>query len=253
MQAKILVIDDEEPICEILRFNLEKEGYEVDCAFSAEEALTMDLNPYDLFIVDIMMDKLTGFDFARKIKKIPALENKPLIFCSALNGEDEIVKGLNIGSDDYITKPFQVAPMMAKIRALLRRTTQQTHIQRPSLQMSVPQTSTHTIDPTTIPQKHEPDVVFHGLRINRDEKTCTLNGQPLKLTKTEYEILLFFLNHMNKIYSREEILHHVWGDKSNVTTRSVDTNITRLRTKLGDYKSNIVTRTGFGYGFQEEL
>lgn len=252
MQTKILVIDDEEPICEILRFNLEKEGYEVDCAYSAEEALSMDLTPYDLFIVDIMMDKLTGFDFARKIKKIPTLEHKPLIFCSALNGEDEIVKGLNIGSDDYITKPFQVAPMMAKVRALLRRTAHQSSAPAPiTSHQNVVQVP--VIEQTPIPQKHEPDIVFHGLRINRDEKTCYLNGQQLKLTKTEYEILLFFLSHMNKIYSREEILHHVWGDKSNVTTRSVDTNITRLRTKLGDYKGNIVTRTGFGYGFQEEL
>lgn len=252
MQTKILVIDDEEPITEILRFNLEKEGYEVDCAFSAEEALSMDLNPYDFFIVDIMMDKLTGFDFARRIKKIPALESKPLVFCSVLNGEDEIVKGLNIGSDDYITKPFQIAPMMAKIKAILRRTVQQpAHLHAvPNIQ---PTGLPTVVEPATIPHKHEPDVVFHGLRINRDEKTCYINGQQLKLTKTEYEILLFFLKHMNKIYSREEILHHVWGDKSNVTSRSVDTNITRLRNKLGDYKTNIVTRTGFGYGFQEEL
>ena len=122
MRTKILVIDDEESICEILKFNLEKEGYEADCAYSAEEALEMDLVPYQLFIVDIMMDRLSGFDFAKKLKNNPALEYKPIIFCSALNGEDETVMGLNIGADDYITKPFVISEVIARVKAVLRRT-----------------------------------------------------------------------------------------------------------------------------------
>lgn len=249
---KILVIDDEESLCEILRFNLTKEGYEVDCANSAEEALAMDLMPYNLFIVDIMMDKMSGFDFARKLKNNPHLESKPIIFCSALNGEDETVMGLNIGADDYITKPFQISAVIARVRAVLRRAglshpasaVQTTYVQQP-LQ---PQMASKTHE-----ERREPDVAYKNLRINQDEKACYLNGKQIKLTKTEFDMLQFFLSHKNKIYSRDEIIRHVWGDDIVVTTRAIDTNITRLRKKIENYGSNIVTRTGFGYGFQEEL
>lgn len=253
MQTKILVIDDEEPICDILRFNLIKEGYDVDCAYSAEEALSMDLTPYQLFIVDIMMDKLTGFDFARKLKNNPALENKPIIFCSALNGEDETVMGLNIGADDYITKPFKIGAVIARVRAVLRRANLDQPINR-TVAVTPHQVNIAPVHqtPETI-VRHEPDVVFRTLRINQDEKKCYLNGQPIKLTKTEFDLLLFFLTHKNKIYSRDEIIKHVWGPDIFVTTRACDTNITRLRKKIGSYTANIVTRTGFGYGFQEEL
>lgn len=253
MQTKILVIDDEEPICEILSYNLTKEGYEVDCAYSAEEALKMDLTPYQLFIVDIMMDKLTGFDFARKIKNNPLLEKKPIIFCSALNGEDETVMGLNIGADDYITKPFTIPVVLAHVRAILRRVGVQhpatTTFNAPTVQ-NVPNI---TPAPSHENAHHEPNIVYRTLRINQDEKTCYLNGKPIKLTKTEFDMLLFFLTHKNKIYSREEIIKHVWGDDVIVTHRAIDTNITRLRKKIENYEKNIVTRTGFGYGFQEEL
>lgn len=249
MQTKILVIDDEESICEILRFNLEREGYEVDCAYSAEEALRMDLTPYQLFIVDIMMDKMTGFDFARRIKNNPALEKKPIIFCSALDGENETVMGLNIGADDYITKPFKISVVIAHVRAVLRRAA----ANNPQPQVIV-QHDTPARTPETASQSHhEPDIVFRTLRINQDEKTCYLNGQPVKLTKTEFDLLLFFLNHRNKIYSRDDIIKNVWGTDIVVTKRAIDTNLARLRKKIGSYEANIVTRNGFGYGFQEEL
>ena len=253
MQTKILVIDDEEPLCEILRFNLTKEGYDVDCAFSAEEALAMDLTPYQLFIVDIMMDKLTGFDFARKIKNNPVLENKPIIFCSALNGEDETVMGLNIGADDYITKPFQIQPVIARVRAVLRRAGNHSAAHHHLNPVIAPHQSVQLVNSQEIAQRHEPDIVFKTLRINQDEKTCYLNGQPIKLTKTEFDMLLFFLTHKSKIYSRDEIRKNVWGDDVVVTSRAIDTNITRLRKKIENYGAHIVTRTGFGYGFQEEL
>lgn len=234
MRTKILVIDDEEALCEILKFNLEKEGYEVDMALSAEEALEMDLTKYHLFIVDIMMDRLSGFDFAKQVKDIPEVEETPIIFCSALVGEDDKVMGLNMGGDDYITKPFVINEVLARVRAVLRRS-------------HVSQQYAYNISKG----QQEPDINFKTLRINRNEKTCYLNGEPVSLTKTEFDILLFFLTHRGRIYSREEIIKAVWPDDVVVTNRTIDTNIARLRKKIEPYGSNIVTRLGFGYGFKE--
>lgn len=234
MRIKILVIDDEESICEILKFNLEKEGYEVDTAYSAEEALDRDLSGYSLFIVDIMMDRLSGFDFAKRIKNNDAIENTPIIFCSALSGEDDTVMGLNIGGDDYITKPFVISEVLARVRAVLRRS-HATKQWAYNVSKSI----------------YEPDITFKNLRINRNEKICYINGEAVALTRTEFDILLFFLTHRNRIYSREEIIQQIWAGNVVVTNRTIDTNITRLRRKLGEYGKNIVTRLGFGYGFKE--
>lgn len=235
MRIKILVIDDEESICEILKFNLEKEGYEVDTASSAEEALRTDLASYSLFIVDIMMDRLSGFDFAKRIKNIEAIENTPIIFCSALNGEDDTVMGLNIGADDYITKPFSIPEVIARVRSVLRRA-------QASRQL------TFTAPSRSI---YESDITYKSLRINRNEKACYINNQFVSLTRTEFDLLLFFLTHRNRIYSREEIIREVWDSDVVVTNRTIDTNITRLRKKLGEYGQYIITRLGFGYGFKE--
>lgn len=234
MQIKILVIDDEEYICEIMKYNLEKEGYAVDTAGSAEEALTMDLESYSLFIVDIMMECLSGFDFAKRLRSNAATEAIPIIFCSALNDEDDTVMGLNIGADDYITKPFAVGEVVARVRAVLRRSQVSARMQF---------NTSHGL--------YEPDIIFHTLRVDRNDKCCYLDGKDLKLTKTEYELLLFFLTHRNRIYSREDVIKHVWADEVVVNPRAIDTNIARLRKKIEPYGNNIVTRTGFGYGFKE--
>ncbi|MDE6098892.1 MAG: response regulator transcription factor [Muribaculaceae bacterium] len=234
MRIKILVIDDEESLCEILKFNLEKEGYEVDCAYSAEEALETDLSSYSLFMVDIMMDQLSGFDFAKRIRNNQKTENIPVIFCSALTDEDDKVMGLNIGADDYVTKPFVIGEVLARVRAVLRRT-------KSAQQMAF-----------NVSQSiYEPDITFRELRVDRNEKICYLKGEAIQLTRTEFDLILFFLTHRNRIYSREEIISKVWGEDVVVTHRTIDTNITRLRKKLGDYGNNIVTRQGFGYGFKE--
>lgn len=234
MRIKILVIDDEESICEILRYNLEKEGYEVDTALSAEEALEMDLPSYSLFIVDIMMDQLSGFDFAKRLKNNDDVENTPIIFCSALSGEDDTVMGLNIGADDYITKPFKIPEVLARVRSVLRRS----HVTRDIAQIRRE-------------GRYESDIVFRGLRLNRNRKECVIDGEPLALSRTEFDLLLFFLTHRNRIYSREEIINEVWDKNLVVTNRTVDTNLTRLRKKLGSYGKHIETRVGFGYGFNE--
>lgn len=240
MNARILVIDDEESICEIVKYNLKKEGFEVDTAYSAEEALEMDLKPYDLFIVDIMMEAMSGFDFAKAIRNGEDTEIVPIIFCSALNGEDDTVMGLNIGADDYITKPFKMSEMIARVNAVLRRA----ELARKAAAAKV--TKAPEGDPL------ESRIEYQGLSIDPNDKTCTIDGEPVGLTKTEFEILSFFLTHRNRIYSREEIIRRVWADDVVVTTRTIDTNITRLRKKIGVYGNNIETRLGFGYGFKEK-
>lgn len=234
MGIKILVIDDEESLCEILKYNLMKEGYEVDMALSAEEALTMNLKSYQLFIVDIMMERLSGFDFAKRIRNMSDLEMTPIIFCSDLSGEDDTVMGLNIGADDYITKPFVISEVIARVRAVLRRSM----VSRPTA-------------PAASEPLYEPDIVYNGLRLDNNGKNCYLDNDPVNLTKTEFELLYFFLTHRNRIYSREEIMRNVWDGDTLVTNRTIDTNITRLRRKIGEYGNNIVTRLGFGYGFRE--
>lgn len=236
MRIKILVVDDEEALCEILKHNLELDGYEVDTALSAEEALTMDLSSYSLFILDIMMDQLSGFDFAKQLKNNASTENTPIIFCSALNGEDDTVMGLNLGGDDYITKPFVISEVLARVRAVLRRS-------------HVSQQYAYNLSKGI----QEPDIVFKTLRVDRNEKACYLNGEPVTLTKTEFELLMFFLTHRGRIYSREEIIREVWPEDVVVSNRTIDTNITRLRKKIEPYGNNIVTRLGFGYGFKETI
>ncbi len=239
MRTKILVIDDEEDVCEILKFNLEKDGYQVDCAYSAEEALDMDnLESYSLFMVDIMMGQLSGFDFASRVRNVTATEDTPILFCSALSDEDCVVKGLNIGADDYVTKPFNIGEVLARVRAILRRSG-----------AAQKRSASDIIEEQSI---YESDVVFKGLRIDRNDKECYLDNELVTLTRTEFDIMLFFLTHRNRIYSREEIIKNVWGDDVVVSGRAIDTNITRLRKKLGEYGKYIVTRQGFGYGFKEK-
>ncbi len=234
MRIKILLVDDEESVCELMKFNLEKDGYEVDCAYSAEEALEKDTASYSLFILDIMMGRLSGFDLAKRLRNTSGTENTPIMFCSALDELDDKVMGLNMGADDYITKPFNLTEVRARVRSVLRRS----HI---SQEVAANIASGH----------YEPDIVFHDLRVSRNDKMVYIAGEQLQLTKTEYDLLLFLISHRNRIYTRDEILKNVWADDVNVTNRTVDTNLARLRKKLGVYGGNIQTRQGFGYGFKD--
>ncbi len=193
MRERILVIDDEESICDIFQYNLTKEGYEVDTAYSAEEALEMDLSKYQLFIVDIMMGDMSGFDFAKRLRNVSATEFTPIIFCSALNEEDEKVMGLNIGADDYVTKPFSISEVLARVRAVLRRTAIKNNMVQPQED-----------------SEYETDLTYKTLRIDRNAKLASLDNEALSLTRTEFEILQFFLTHRNRIYSRQEIISSVW-------------------------------------------
>lgn len=239
MSYRILVIDDEEPLCDILKYNLEKEGYRVDCAYSAVEALDMDLASYDLFIVDIMMERLSGYDFVQRLRSTIGVEQLPVIFCSALSDEDDKVTGLNIGGDDYITKPFVVSEVLARVRAVLRRS------------RSVLRSQASRREESKAKPDYQPDITYRDIRIDQNEKACYIHGKEISLTRTEFDLLLFFLTHRNRIYSREEIIRNVWPNDVLVSQRAIDTNLTRLRKKLGDYGNNITTRQGFGYGFKE--
>mgnify|MGYP000255348122 CR=1 FL=1 len=225
----ILAVDDEETLCEALRFNLEAEGYDVDVAFSAEEALTLDLAKYDLFLLDIMMGEISGTQLAKILRSHPATAGKPIIFCTAKDTDDDMIAGLDLGADDYITKPYSLRALSARIRAVFRR-----------------------ISDTRSPRTSQSDlIVYEGLRIDPDKKECTVDGDDVKLPRKEFEILRLLMTHRGRVFSREELLKAIWPDEVVVLDRVVDVNITRIRRKLGRYGNHIITRSGYGYGFME--
>ena len=232
---KILVVDDEQDICEILQYNLETEGYEVVTANSAEEALELPLQEYGLILLDVMMDEMSGFQMARKMKDNPATAPIPIIFITALEGEDNMVKGLNIGADDYIAKPLSMKEVKARVRAVLRRASVSN--QHPEGKGAFP-TSDHQIS-------------YEGITLDLNAKLATLDGEHLSLTKLEYEILSLLLQHPGKVFSREDLLKYCWPQDVLVLDRTVDVNITRLRKKIGRYGKQIKTRVGYGYYFTE--
>ena len=224
-KQKILVVDDEESLCEIIQFNLEVEGYDVDTANSAEEALRLDLTSYDLILLDVMMGEISGYRFARMLRERPETARIPIIFCTARDSEDDIVTGLNIGADDYIAKPFSTREVIARVRSVLRRTEHQEE------------------------KRDDGTLAFETLQINRRRKCCTIDGEEVELTKKEFEILDLFLSHQGTILSRADILNQVWSNDVVVLDRTIDVNITRLRKKIGRYGNHIITRLGYGYLF----
>lgn len=230
---RILVVDDEESLCEILKFNLEREGYDVTTALSAEEALTLELGGFDLMIVDVMMGELSGFGFARILRKKSETAETPIIFCTARDSVEDRIKGLDIGADDYIPKPFSVAEVVARVRSVLRRTKR-------------------TVESSTT-AADDGIIVFKGLEVNTLRKICKVDGEEVALTRKEFDILVLLLSSRGTILSREQIMKHVWSNEVVVLDRTIDVNITRMRKKLGDYGNHIITRTGYGYGFEEEV
>lgn len=226
MKDKILVVDDEETLCDILQLNLENEGYEVDIANSAEQALKMDLSSYSLILLDIMMGEISGFKMARILKANKETADIPIIFCTAKDTEDDMILGLNIGADDYIMKPYTIRNILSRIRAVLRRANR-----------SAPETND--------------EIGVDGLKVDLNFKTCTVDGKEVKLTKKEFELLVYLLKNKGKIFTRNELLSYVWKDEVIVLDRTIDVNITRLRQKIGPYGSLIITRSGYGYGFQD--
>ena len=224
---RILVVDDEEDLCEILKFNLENEGYLVDTANSAEEALRLKLTDYSLLLLDVMMGEISVFRMASIIKKEKATSQIPIIFITAKDTENDTVTGFNLGADDYISKPFSLREVIARVKAVLRRTTQE---------------GEQPCGPTTI--------TYRTLVMDIGKKRVSINEAEVPLTKKEFEILRLFLENQGRVFSREEILNRVWSDEVYVLDRTIDVNITRLRKKIGEYGKCIVTRLGYGYCFE---
>lgn len=225
----ILVVDDESDLCEILQFNLETEGYEVVTTNSAEEALKLPLQEYALILLDVMMGEMSGFQMARKIKDNPYTAQIPIIFITALDSEDNTVKGLNIGADDYIAKPLSMKEVKARVKAVLRRANSQSHQGEVS----------------------DCKICYGEITLDLNAKTASLDGKELALTKLEFELLSFFLHNPDKVFSREELLTQCWPQDVYVLDRTVDVNITRLRKKIGRYGKQIKTRIGYGYCFEK--
>ena len=232
MNQRILIIDDEETLCEVLKLNLENEGYEVDTAFSAEEALTLDLRAYALILLDIMMGEISGIKLAKMLKADVQTAHVPIIFCTARDAEDDMVMGLNLGADDYITKPYTVRNVVARVKSVLRRT------------------QSKAVATTPTPEASK-TLKVEGLELDLAFKRCFVDGTEIKLARKELELLYYLVKNRGKICSREDILSRVWSDEVVVLDRTIDVNITRLRSKLGVYGSYIVTRSGFGYGFRD--
>jgi len=218
-KRKILAVDDEEPILEILSFNLEGDGHAVDTCLSAEEAMRKNLPSYDLFILDVMMGQVSGFRLAEKIRKEMALST-PIIFLTARDSENDRITGFNLGADDYLAKPFSVRELMARVKAVLRR---------------------------SAPSRVTMETVAGSFTVDTENNLILTDGRPLELTRKEYDILSLLIRNEGKIFSRNEILARVWGDDVIVTDRTVDVTIARIRKKLGDRGNMIKNKSGYGY------
>ena len=221
---KILVVDDEDDLCEILKFNLETEGYQVTTANSAEDALKLDIASFDLLLLDVMMGGMSGFAMAKQLKANPSTASVPIIFLTARDTENDTVTGFNLGADDYISKPFSLREVLVRVRAVLRRTSEH--------------------------QGSEPAVLrYQGLEMNLDKKTVNIDGADVPFTKTEFELLHLLLEEKGRVFSRQELIDKVWPKDVLVLDRTGDVNLARLRKKIGRFAKCIVTRLGVGYYF----
>lgn len=230
---RILVVDDEETLCDVMAFNLEAEGYVVEKAYSAEEALAYDLSEFDLILLDIMMGEISGLQLVRIMRSNPATASVPVIFCTAKDAEDDMIRGLDTGADDYITKPYSLQTVLARIRTVLRR-------------------ASSSRDNTYSSSTPMLTVQFMGLQLSRRTHTCMVDGEGVRMPRKEFEILFRLLSDRNRVFSRAELLSEVWPGETVVADRAVDVNVTRIRQKIGRYGRHIITRSGYGYGFMDD-
>jgi two-component system alkaline phosphatase synthesis response regulator PhoP len=221
---RILIVDDEEDLCEILQYNLNNEGYQTEVVYSAEEALKRFPGDFDLILLDVMMGPISGFRFADKLRKEMKID-VPVIFLTAKDSENDILTGFSLGADDYISKPFSVNELCARVKAVLKRSYNDKVNNKSILQ-------------------------FNGIDLDTVHKRLIINDERVELTKKEYEILKLLLENQLKVFSREELLSRIWGKEVIVTQRTVDVNITRLRTKLGQFGPALRNKTGYGYFFE---
>ena len=244
-KQRILIVDDEEDICMILSYSLQKAGYETLVAHSAEEALELlqspnsliTSSPIDLILLDIMMGEMSGLEMAEKLRsdigyRESGIGIPPIIFLTALSDEDTVLQGFQLGADDYISKPFRIAEVLARVAAVLRRSaTPKTAVQNSS---EVQNSST---------------IVFEGIVVNKADMSLKVDGETVVMTRKEIELLCYLLTHRGQILSREHLLKNVWDSNGFVLERTVDVHITHLRKKLGQYGKRIVTKSGYGYMF----
>jgi DNA-binding response OmpR family regulator len=224
-QMKILVVDDEQDLCDILLFNLRASGYVAEAVYSAEQAMEKNLASYDLLLLDVMMPGLSGFELAERLKTDDTTARIPIIFLTAKDTEDDALHGFGIGADDYVTKPFSVREVMARVKAVLSRS-------------------------ASSPKSQPMSLVYEGLSVDLIKKTASVDGNVVELTKTELELLCLFLSHRGQVFSRQELIEKVWPQNVVVTSRTIDVNITRMRKKIGRYAACIVARQGYGYLFE---
>ena len=240
-KQRILIVDDEEDICMILSYSLQKAGYEVLVAHSAEEALAnyeLRIKNYevDLILLDIMMGEMSGLEMAEILNQEPGTKSQdrsvpPIIFLTALSDEDTVLQGFKLGADDYISKPFRIAEVLARVAAVLRRTAEQ---------------GARNQEPRPISNDC---IVFEGIVVNKADMSLKVDGETVVMTRKEIELLCYLLTHRGQILSREHLLKNVWDSNGFVLERTVDVHITHLRKKLGQYGKRIVTKSGYGYLF----
>lgn len=219
---KILIVEDDRDICEILEFNLSNEGFDVECAFSAEEGLESLKPDHALILLDVMMGGMSGYKMAEKLRK----ENNttPIIFLTAKDTENDMLTGFSVGGDDYIPKPFSIKEVIARVKAVSKR--------------------------GTIVKDSEVDKIRKGdINIDLKVKEVTVRNEKISLTKTEFEILALLAQNPDKVFSRDKIIEIIWQETTYITERTVDVHITRLRKKMGDYGKTITNRSGYGYRF----
>jgi len=226
-KPRILVVDDEDDICEIIKFNLEAEGFNVDTVNSSEQALKKPLENYDLFLLDIMMKGMSGYMLADELKRKKRLE-KPIIFLTAKNTENDKLTGFTLGADDYITKPFSIRELTARVKAVLKRA-----------------------GGSIVNQTKETRLKALGLELDFEKKRLFVDGDKTDITPNEYKILQLLMRNPGSTFSREQILNFAWNEVM-VTDRTVDVHITRLRKKLGKYGKNLISRSGYGYCLETE-
>jgi two-component system alkaline phosphatase synthesis response regulator PhoP len=221
---KILVVDDEKDLCEILQFNLVSEGYEVEVAYSGEEALSKSIEQFDLLLLDVMMGGMSGFKLADKIRKELNI-SVPIIFLTARETENDMLTGFNVGGDDYMSKPFSIKELAARIKAVLRR--------------------------GKMVEEKAKIISVGSMEMDLSRKSVVIDNVSIQLTRKEFEIFYMLISNKGKFISREEILNRIWSDDVIVTERNVDVNIARLRKKIGNFGNCIKGRSGYGYCFEE--
>ena len=222
MHDKILIVDDDRNICEILEFNLKNEGFDVECAYSAEEALKKLSDEFTVILLDVMMGGISGYKMAERLRDEG--NQIPIIFLTAKDTENDVLTGFSVGGDDYISKPFSIKEVIARVKAIIKRLNQSN-------------------------DRKNSKLVFDNLVIDLEAKELMINGEKITLTKTEFEILVLLAENPERMYSRENIIDLVWKETPYVVERTVDVHITRLRKKMGKYASMIINRPGYGYRF----